>query len=31
MTENLSVEDQVHPQHGEQKAAASGRDQTVAA
>src|ERR1700676_2284821 len=31
MAEDLSVEDQVHPQDGEQKAAAGGRDQTLAA
>ena len=31
MPKDLSIEDQVHPQHGYQKAGAGGRDQTVAA
>ena len=31
MPKDLNVEDQVHPQHGYQKAGAGGRDQTVAA
>ena len=31
MAKDLTVEDQVHPQHGDQKAGTGGRDQTVAA
>jgi hypothetical protein len=31
LAEDLGIEDQVHPQDGEQEAAAGSRDQTVAA